>query len=175
MCHDANVLLRICHGANVPLWVRHDANVHVGMSWCKCPLVGMPWCKYSCRYAMIRMSAWEYVMAWMLWCKHNLFKNFLYFQNEASSAPETKIFSKLDLLFLKSQLFFDLRLLKKLVIVVRNLQMGHRFGIWWSDSKDLFSQFGWIKGVAHFQGLFLKNEFFENQMVSGAEEASFWK
>ena len=51
-------------------------------------------------------------MTRMLWCKHNSFKNFLYFQNEASSTLETKIFSKLDLLFMKSHLLFYLRLPK---------------------------------------------------------------
>ena len=66
----------------------------VGMSWCKCSL---------CGYAMMQM----------LWCKHTLFKNSLYFQNEVSLTPETKIFSKLDLLFMKSHLLFDLRLPKK--------------------------------------------------------------
>ena len=45
-------------------------------------------------------------------------KNSLYFQNEASSAPEIKIFSKLDLLFPKSHLLFDLRLPKKLMITL---------------------------------------------------------
>ena len=43
-----------------------------------------------------------------------------------------------------------------MVIIARNLQIGHWLGIWWFGSKDLFSQFGWAKGVAHFQGLFLE-------------------
>ena len=95
------------------LWVWYDANVHVGMSWCKCPIVGMPWCECllgsmlwcECnligmqwcrcpfRYAMNANAPWEYAMILMLWCKHNLFKNSFYFQNEASTMPETKIFS----------------------------------------------------------------------------------
>ena len=88
----------------------------------------------------------------MLWCKHNLFKNSFYFQNEAFTTPETKIFSKLDLLFMKSHLPFDLRLPKKLVITIRKSSNGastwnliillKRFTIWLS------------KRVAHFQGLF---------------------
>ena len=81
----------------------------------------------------------------MLWCKHNLFKNFFYFQNEASTTPETKIFSKLDLLFMKSHLPFDLRLPKNWWSLLENLWMGHLLEIWWSGSKDLFSQFGLTK------------------------------
>ena len=82
----------------------------VGMSWRKCPLVGMrmfhwcmpwckcllgdiQWCKCPCRYAMMQMPPCGYILTWMLWCKHNLFKNSFYFQNEASTTPETKIFS----------------------------------------------------------------------------------
>ena len=117
------------------------------MSWRECPLVGMQW---------MQMPPCGYIMTRMLWCKHNLFKNSLYFQNKASSAPKTKIFSKLDLLFMKSHLLFDFRLSKKLVITVRNLRMGHWLGIWWFGSKDLFSQFGWAKGVVHSRGLFLE-------------------
>ena len=118
---------------NVPLWVWSDANVRLeSMPWCECPLLGVQW------------------------CKHNLFKNSFYFHNEASSAPEIKIFSKLDLLFLKSHLLFDLRLSKKLVITVINLWMGHWLRIWWSSSKDLFSQFGWAKGWLISMALFLK-------------------
>ena len=85
----------------------------VGMSWCECLLGSMPWCKCSysaCHdanvplvHAMMRMSIWVcnececplVGIPWhgMLWCKHNSFKNSFYFQNEASTTPETKIFS----------------------------------------------------------------------------------
>ena len=76
-----------------------------------------------CGYAMMWMFAWDYAMMWMsIWCKHNLFKNSFYFQNEASTTPEIKIFSKLDLL--KSYLPFDLRLPKKLVITIRKSLNG---------------------------------------------------
>ena len=44
----------------------------VGMSWRECPLVGMQW---------MQMPPCGYIMTQMLWCKHNLFKNSLYFQN----------------------------------------------------------------------------------------------
>ena len=127
----------------------------VGMSWCKCPF----------GYAMMRMSSCRYVMMQILWWSKNSSKNSLYFQNKASSMPETKTFSKLDLLFLKSYLPFDLRLPKKLVIIVRNSQMGCWLEIRWSGSKDLSSQIGWAKEVARFQSLFMKNEFFENQAL----------
>ena len=53
-------------------------------------------------------------------------------------------------------IFFLLKAPKKLVITVRTLRMGHWLRIWWSGSKDLFSQFSWAKGVARFQGLFLE-------------------
>ena len=87
------------------------------MPWYECPFGSMPWCK--CPF--IRMQ-WMLMLAWvcneckcliesmswygMLWCKHNLFKNSFYFQNEASTTPETKIFSKLDLLHEKSSSFW---------------------------------------------------------------------
>ena len=82
----------------------------VGVLWCQCTLVGVPWCRYTLvgvqmypwEYAMMRMSSWC-MPPWechganaplgMPWCKCNLFKNFLYFQNEASAMLETKIFS----------------------------------------------------------------------------------
>ena len=68
--------------------------------------------RWRCKNLVVQMSSNGYVMMRMLWCKHNLFKNSFYFQNEASSTPETKIFSKLDLLFMKSHFLFDLRLPK---------------------------------------------------------------
>ena len=126
------------------------------MPWCECPLGSMPW--RECLFVgmqWMQMPPYGYIMTRMLWCKHNLFKNSLYFWSEASSASETKIFSKLDLLFLKSHLLFDLRLPKK---------------NWWSlleifewgidlESDDLaqkiyFRNLVKKKGVAHFQGLF---------------------
>ena len=127
----------------MPAWVCNDMNVHLeNMSWRECPLVGMQWCECS----------FGYVMIWMFWCKHNLFKNSLYFQNEASTTPETKIFSKLDLLFMKSHLPFDLRLPKILVITVRKSPNGAStwdmmiwlkrsiFTIWLSKRGGTFSR-----------------------------------
>ena len=82
-------------------------------SWCGCPIGACRDANAPCRDAMTQMSHWEYAMMRMLWCKHDLFKNSLYFRPEASTMPKTKIFSKLDLLFMKSHLPFDLRLPKK--------------------------------------------------------------
>ena len=100
----------------------------VGMPWCKCPLVGMPWCKCSFGYAM-NVNA-RVGMQWMqmLWCRYNLFKNSLYFQNETSSTLETKTFSKLDLLFLKSHLLFDLRFPKNWWSLLEISEWGHWLG-----------------------------------------------
>ena len=105
--------------------------VRIFIPWCKCLLVGMQWCKWSNSNT-------------------NYLKNSPYFQIKASLVPEPKIFSKLDLLFLKCHLF-DLRLPKKLVI-------------WWSGSKDLFSQFGWARRWHVSKAFLWKNEFFENQV-----------
>ena len=116
----------------------------VGIQWCKCPLGSMPWCKCPfigipwCKCLLLGMTR-------MLWCKHNLFKNSLLFSKRGFLNAWNQNIFKLNLLFLKSHLLFDLRLPKKLVITVRNLWMGHWFGIWWSGSKDLFSQLGWAK------------------------------
>ena len=138
----------------------------VGMSWCKCPLGCMQWCKCPCRYVMMRMSACVYAMMQMLWRKHNLFKNSLCFQNQGFlSAWNQKYFQILICYFSKSHLLIDLRLLKKLVITVRNLWMGHltqNLMIW---LKRFIFTIWFSKGVACFQGLFLekKNKFFENQ------------
>ena len=64
------------------------------MPWRECPLVGMQWMPmpvWVCNECKCPLAG----MPWhgMLWCKHNLFKNSFYFQNEASTTPETKIFS----------------------------------------------------------------------------------
>ena len=118
------------------------------MPWRECPLVGMQW---------MQMPPCGYIMTWMLRCKHKLFKNSFYFQNEASTTPETKIFSKLDLLFLKGHLLFDLRLPRKnWWSLLEILEWGID-----SESDDLaqkiyFHNLVEQKGVAHFQGLFLE-------------------
>ena len=123
--------------------------VHVFRTWCRCLLVEMEMQMSSNGYVMMQMSFYRNAMMQMLWRKHNLFKNSLCFEIKTSLAP--KIFSNLDLLFPeKSSFFLTYGSQKKLVITVRNLRMGDRLGIWWFGSKDLFSQFGWAKGVTHF-------------------------
>ena len=113
------------------------SKMQMQFSWCRCPFVGMPWCK--CFDANIIYL-----------------KIFLYFQIKASSAPETKIFSKLDLLFLKSHLLFDLRLSKKLVITVRqssNRALTWNLMIW---LKRFIFTIWFNKVMARFKGLFLE-------------------
>ena len=119
--------------------------LHIFIPWCKCLLVGMPWCE--CFDANTIYSKIPFV-----------------FKIKAFSAPETKIFSNLDLLFPEKSTFFDLRPPKKLVITVRNLQIGHWLEIWWFGSRDLFSQFGWARRWHVSKAFFWKNEFFENQV-----------
>ena len=129
---------------------------------CRCAVMQM----YPCRCAVMQTYPCRCAMMQMLWCKHNSFKNSLYFQNEASTTPETKIFSKLDLLFMKSHLPFDLRLPKNWWSLLENLRMGHLLETWWSDSLDLFSQFGWAQEVALFKGPFFFSFFFFEKMNS---------
>ena len=52
---------------------------------------------------------------------------------------------KLNLLFLKSHLPFDLKLPKNWWSLLENLWMGHLLEIWWIGSKDLSPQFGQAK------------------------------
>ena len=120
----------------------------VGMSWCKWPLIGMQWCK--CSNSNTNYSKIPFI-----------------FKIKASSVPETNIFSNLDLLFSKSHLFFYY-LLKApeknwwSLLGISGWDINSK--IWWSGSKDLFSQFGWAKGWHVSKApFFWKNEFFENQ------------
>ena len=76
------------------LWVCHDANVLMVHTMMQMPLIGMWWMwmpALVCNECQCLLES----MSWygMLWCKHNLFKNSFYSQNEASTTPETKIFS----------------------------------------------------------------------------------
>ena len=96
-----------------------------------------------------------------------LFKNSLCFQNQGFLSAWNKNISNLALLFPEkssSSFFFWLKALKKLVITIRNLRIGHWLEIWWSGSRDLFSQFGWAKRWHVSKAFFWKNEFFENQV-----------
>ena len=114
--NDASALLWVCRDVNVPM-------VHV----------------------MMRMTAWEYVMAWMssyryamnanapLWVYHatnalmqtQFIQKFPLFSKRGFLNTWNQNIFKLNLSFLKSHLLFDLRLPKKLVITVRNLRKGH--------------------------------------------------
>ena len=85
-------------------------------------------------YVMMRMFWREFIQKFPLFSKSRL-----------PQLLKQKYFQILICYFLKSHLFFDLRFPKKLVITVRNLRIGHWLEIWWSGSKDLFSQFGWGK------------------------------
>ena len=117
----------ICYWQTLNYWPRYQFSMNVNKMWCKSRFfisdANASWRRCKCKFFFydakclliemeMRMSFDGYVMMQMLWYRHNSFKNFLYFQNEASSAPETKTFSKLDLLFLKSHLPFGLRLPK---------------------------------------------------------------
>ena len=141
------------------------------ISWCKCPLVGMPWCECPlvgmscCKCPFVGMSWCECPIGSMPWCEYSdantIYSNFPLFSKRGFlSAWNQKYFQILICYFSKSHLLIDLTLLKKLVITVSNLRMGHWLGIWWFGSKDLFSQFDWAKGVAHFQDLFLEKWIF---------------
>ena len=130
-CYDANAPL-VMQWMWMPTWVCNE---------CKCPLVGISWHR-------------------MLWCKRDLFKNSFYFQNEASTTPETKIFLKLDLLFMKSHLPFDLRLPKNWWSLLEISEWGIDL-----ESDDLVQKIYFHnlvdqKGVTRFQGLFLKKWIF---------------
>ena len=125
-----------CHDANVPFGVYHNANVPLVHAMMRMPLVRMSWCKCfeaNTIYSKIPLfSKWGFLSAW----NQNIFRTWFIIPEKSSS--------------------FWLKAPKKLVITVRNLRMRHWLRIWWSGSKDLFSQFDWAKKVAHFQGLFWK-------------------
>ena len=114
-------------------------SAHIFKPWCKCLLVSVPWCKCP--------------LVGMPWCEcfdaNNLFKNSLCFQNQSFLGVWNKnIFESRFVIFRKVIFFFFyLRLPKKLVITVRNLWIGHWLKIWWSGSRDLFSQFGQRDGT----------------------------
>ena len=161
-----------------------NANAHLGMQWmripawvcneCKCLLESMPWCEcllesMSWRECPLvgmqwmRMPPCGYIMTRMLWCKHNLFKNFLYFQNEAFSTLETKIFSKLDLLFMKSHLLFYLTLPKKWWSLLEIFEWGIDLEFDDLAQKIYFHNWGEQKGWHVSKTFFWKSEFFKNQ------------
>ena len=106
----------------------------MGMSWCKCPFLGMPWCKCSEPDTNYSKIPFIFKMRFLQRLKPKYFQNLIYYSWKV--------------------IFFLLKAPKKLVITVRNLWMGHWLRIWWSGSKDLFSQFGWAKRGGMFSRLF---------------------
>ena len=157
----------------------------VGMQWCKCPIVGMPWYKCPlvgmqwCKCTLVGMLWWKYTlercaMMRMFRCKHNLFKNSLYFQNEASSAPETKILSKLDLLFLKSHLLFGLRLLKNWWSLLEIFEWG--IGLETDDlaQKIYFHNLVEQKGWHAFRAFFWKTNSLKIKHLKKIHFFSLW-
>ena len=119
--------------------------VHAFKPWYKCLLIEMTWCKCFDVNTIYSKVPFVFKSRLPQRLNQNIFKTWFII-------PEKSSF-----------FFFYLRLLKKLVITIRNLQMRHSLGIWWSGSKDLFSQFGWAKGWLVSMAFFWKNEFFENQ------------
>ena len=113
----------------------------------------MSWCNRSCRYVMTQnaLVQTQFIQKFPLFSKQG-------FHN----AWNQSIF-KLNLLFMKSHLPFDLRLSKNWWSLLENLWMRHLLEIWWSDSKDLFSQFGQAKRWHVSKAFSGKDEFFENQ------------
>ena len=114
------------------------------MSWHECPLMGVQWCECS----------FGYVMIWMFWCKHNLFKNSLFiFKMRLSQRLKPKHFQNLIYCSWKV-LFFWLKAPKKLVITIRKSLNGAftwNLMIW---LKRLISTI-WLRGW-HVQGLFME-------------------
>ena len=112
VCHDANVRLGVCYGVDAPLWVCNDANVSSRV-----------YHDIECFGANTIYSKIPFI-----------------FKTRLPQRLKSKYFPKLDLLFMKSHLSFDLRLPKNWWLLLENLRMGHLLEIWWSGSKDLFSQ-----------------------------------
>ena len=87
VCHDASVPLRVCHDASVPLRVCHDASVLLGYAMMVCPLESM-------------------MQMLLLDTDAILTRNFFYFQIEASSELEVKIFFKIRFILSKCHFLF---------------------------------------------------------------------
>ena len=124
------------------------------MSWCKCPLVGMPWCE--CPFVgmqWMQMPPCVYIMTRVLWCRHNLFKNFLYSKRGFHNAWNQNILKTWFIIHEKSSSFW-LKAPKKLVITIRKSLNGAftwNLMIW---LKRLISTI-WLRGW-HVQGLFME-------------------
>ena len=116
--------------------------VHAFRPWCKCLLTEMEMQMSSNGYVMMQMFLCRNAMMQMLWRKHNLFKFPLFSNRGFPSAWNQNIFKTWLIIPQKSSSFW-LKAPKKIWwSLLENLWMGHWLGIWWSGSKDLFSQFG---------------------------------
>ena len=111
-------------------------------------------------YVMMQISPCRNDMMQMLWRKHNLLKKSLCFQIEASSTPETKIFSKLDLLFLKSHLLFYLRLTKNRWSLLEISEVGINL-----ESDDLAQKIYFHNLVKQRDGTFPRPLFLEKWIL----------
>ena len=146
VCNECKCLLESMSWCECPL---------ESMSWHECPLVGMQW---------MQMPSCGYIMTWNALVQTQFIQKFLLFSTWGFHNAWNQNIFKLDLLFMKSHLPFDLRLPKKLVITVRKSLNGAftwNLMIW---LKRLISTIWLSKEMVHFQSLFFwKNEFFENQ------------
>ena len=120
-----------------------------------------------CRYAMMQMPSCGYAMMWVNVLTQTQFIQRFPLFSKSRLPQRLKLKKKIQILicyFSKGHLlilfflFFWLKAPKKLVITVRNLRIGYLLEIWWSGSKDLFSQTWLSKEVAHFQGIFLEKK-----------------
>ena len=111
-----------------------DANVSLQGWRCKNLVVQMP----PYRYVMIQLPPCGYVLM-----QTQIIQKFPLFSKQSSlSAWNQNIFKTWFITPEKSSSFVDLRLSKNWWPLLENLQIRHWLGIWWSGSKDLFSQLG---------------------------------
>ena len=155
-------------------WCAMTRMSHWCMLWCECTLVGVQWCECLFGDAMnvnahlgmqwMQMPLCKYIMTQNALVQTRFIQKFLLFSKRGFHNAWNQNILKTWFIVHEESSSFWLKVLQKSVITVRNLRMRHWLRIWWSGSKDLFSQFSWAKGVARFQTpFFWKNEFFENQ------------
>ena len=83
ICNDVNVRLGICNGVNALLWVCNEVNARLGMQWHECPF----------GYAMNANVPLRVCHDTECFGANTIYSKISFFQNEASTTPETKIFS----------------------------------------------------------------------------------
>ena len=111
------------------------------MSLCKCPFVGMPWWEYhDANVPLLECHDANSLMQTQFIQKFPLFSN-RFFLN----AWNQNIFKTWFIIHEKSSPFWLTAPKKNWWSLLENLWMGHLLEICWSDSKDLFSQFGQAK------------------------------